>query len=81
VGYRFLVVKSGVSDMHVGTIVEFRDATFFEDIFPMREEASTTSSKLSVNKEPAVLIEHNECTHEENPEEDHNEALRRSKRL
>jgi hypothetical protein len=48
--------------MHVGTIVEFRDATFFEDIFPMREEVSMTSSELSVNKELAVLIEHNEHT-------------------
>ena len=29
IGYRFLIVKSGVSDMHVGTIMESRDATFF----------------------------------------------------
>jgi len=29
VGYRFLIVKSGVPDMHVGTIMESRDATFF----------------------------------------------------
>jgi hypothetical protein len=61
----FLVVKP---DMHVGTIMESRDATFFEDIFPMREEASTTSSELSVNKKPFVLIEHNEHTHEEKSE-------------
>ena len=33
VGYRFLIVKSGVPDMHVGTIMESRDATFFENIF------------------------------------------------
>jgi hypothetical protein len=46
----------------------------------MRKEASTTSSELSVKKEPVVLIEHNERTHEENPKEDDNEALRRSKR-
>jgi hypothetical protein len=80
VGYRFLVVKFGVPDMHVGTIMESRDATFFENIFPMREEARRTSSELSVNKEPIVLIEYNERTHEKNPEEDDNEALRRSKR-
>jgi hypothetical protein len=66
--------------MHVGTIMESRDATFFENIFPMREEARRTSSELSVNKEPIVLIEYNERTHEKNPEEDDNEALRRSKR-
>jgi hypothetical protein len=75
VGYRFLVVKFGVPNMHVGT--ESKYATFFGDIFPMREEGSTTSSELSVNKEPAVLIEHNEHTHEKNPKEDDNEALRR----
>ena len=32
--YRFLVVKSEVSDKHVDTIMESRDATFFENIFP-----------------------------------------------
>ena len=29
VGYRFLIVKSGVPDMHVGTIMKSKDATFF----------------------------------------------------
>ena len=29
VGYRFLIVKFGVPDMHVGTIMESRDAIFF----------------------------------------------------
>ena len=33
VGYRFLVVKSEVLDMKVGTVMESKDATFFEDIF------------------------------------------------
>src|SRR4051812_11656609 len=37
IAYRFLVVKSGLDDMNVGTIFESRDATFFEDIFPMRD--------------------------------------------
>jgi hypothetical protein len=36
IDYRFLIIKSGVPDMHVGTIMKSRDATFFEDIFPMR---------------------------------------------
>jgi hypothetical protein len=80
VGYKFLVVKYGVPDIHVSTIMESRDATFFEDIFFMREEASMTSSELFVIKEPTILIEHNEHTHEENLEEHDNEALRRSKR-
>jgi hypothetical protein len=33
IAYRFLVVKSEVSDMHVDTMFESRDATFFENIF------------------------------------------------
>ena len=40
IGYRFLVVKSEVPDMHVGTIMESNDATFFEDIFPMKDMAT-----------------------------------------
>jgi hypothetical protein len=36
IGYKFLIIKSGVPNMHVGTIIESRDATFFENIFPMR---------------------------------------------
>jgi hypothetical protein len=30
VGYRFLFIKSEVPNMHVGTIMESRDATFFK---------------------------------------------------
>jgi len=37
IAYRFLVVKSKVPDMHVDTIMESRDATFFENIFPMKD--------------------------------------------
>jgi hypothetical protein len=33
VGYRFLIVKSRVPDMHVDTIMESRDATFSKNIF------------------------------------------------
>jgi hypothetical protein len=29
IGYKFLIIKSGVPDMHVGTIMDSRDATFF----------------------------------------------------
>ena len=33
---RFLVIKSEISGIDVNSIVEFRDATFFEDVFPMK---------------------------------------------
>jgi hypothetical protein len=29
VGYRFLIINSEISDMHVGIIMESKDATFF----------------------------------------------------
>ena len=34
IGYRFLIVKSGVPDMHVGTIMKSRDAIFLKTFFP-----------------------------------------------
>ena len=43
IGYRFLVVKSEVPDMHVGTIMESNDVTFFEDIFPMKDMATSSN--------------------------------------
>ncbi|KAL0439894.1 UNVERIFIED_CONTAM: Retrovirus-related Pol polyprotein from transposon RE1 [Sesamum latifolium] len=33
---RFLVIKSEISGIEVNTIVEFRDAVFIEDVFPMK---------------------------------------------
>jgi hypothetical protein len=36
IGYRFLIINSKVPDMHVGTIMESRGATFFENEFPMK---------------------------------------------
>ena len=46
VGYRFLKVKSRVPDMHVGTIMESIDATFFENIFPMRDGISSSRQEF-----------------------------------
>jgi hypothetical protein len=36
VGYRFLIINSSVPEMDVDTIMKSRDATFFEDEFPMK---------------------------------------------
>jgi hypothetical protein len=80
VGYRFLVVRSGVPDLLVSTIMESRDATFFENIFPMRDETSS-SRKESVEKDDSTKsIELNEPTFIEHLEKDNDEAPRRSKR-
>jgi hypothetical protein len=62
IGYRFLIIKSGVHDMHVGTIMDSSDATFFEDIFPMREDYCSTSQNSIINNKPTEMIEHNEQT-------------------
>jgi hypothetical protein len=34
IGYRFLIINSGVPDMLVSTIMESRDAMFFRTNFP-----------------------------------------------
>uniref|UniRef100_A0A453CRN0 Uncharacterized protein n=1 Tax=Aegilops tauschii subsp. strangulata TaxID=200361 RepID=A0A453CRN0_AEGTS len=83
VGYRFLIIKFEVSDMHVGTIMESNDATFFEDIFPMKDMSSSSnqeiptpsSEEFAVIPEPTIAMEH-----VENPIEGYNGTPVRSKR-
>jgi len=43
--YRFLVHKSEIPDIHINMIIKFRDAVFFEDIFPYKREEDKTSGK------------------------------------
>nr|AAU44091.1 putative polyprotein [Oryza sativa Japonica Group] len=80
VGYRFLIVNSGVPDMCVGTITESRDATFFENEFPMKNTPSTSSQEPVLPHEHFAPIKHNDQTPDENPEEDNIVATRKSKR-
>ncbi|TKC13487.1 hypothetical protein FA727_23545 [Robertmurraya kyonggiensis] len=80
VGYRFLVVNSGVPDMAVGTIFETRDATFFENMFPMKNGTSSSRQEIIEDDISAEPIVHDEFSHVRHPEEDNNEAPRRSKR-
>ena len=83
IGYRFVIVKSEVPDMHVGTILESNDATFFEDIFPMKDMPSSSNQempRLSSEEfvpfpESTTLIEHHE-----NYVGDDNETPKSSKR-
>ena len=79
VGYRFLIVKSGIPDMHVGTIIESRDTIFFKNIFPMRDGTSSSRQEFIKDDISAEPIEHNKPTVVENPEEDNNDAPRKSK--
>jgi hypothetical protein len=65
VGYRFLIINAEVPDMHVGTIKESRDATFFENEFPMKIAPSTTSHESIIPHEHQnfILVEQIEEPH------------------
>ena len=82
VGYRFLIINSSAPDMAVGTVMESRDATFFENEFPMKIGAPSVSSHDSVPEFHESNIHADDNTHEleQNPEEDDNTVTRRSKR-
>ena len=43
--YRFLVHESNISDIHKNTIMELRNASFFEDVFPCKSKVDPNSSK------------------------------------
>nr|CAD39988.3 OSJNBb0045P24.6 [Oryza sativa Japonica Group] len=78
IAYRFLIVKSEVPDMHVGTIMESRDATFFESFFPMKDTHSSSSQPSEVIPSSITPPEQTEHTHEYVTEEDVSEAPRRT---
>ena len=45
--YRFLIHKSEHSEMHVNTIIESRNASFFEQVFPNKTGQHTSTNKRS----------------------------------
>ena len=47
--------------------MESKDATFFEDIFHMRDMQSTYRQESEETPEPAIPMEYYERTHDENP--------------
>jgi hypothetical protein len=81
-GYRFLIIKSNVPDMYVDTIMESRDATFFENEFPMKNTPSETSHETIIphEQELSIPIDHAEDSHMHIPEEDDTIVTRKSKR-
>ena len=66
--YRFIVYKSDVYNIHKNTIMESRNASFFEHIFPWKTQEETSSNKRTHSPEEPEEVE---------PEE---VELRRSKR-
>ncbi|KAK1686094.1 hypothetical protein QYE76_046942 [Lolium multiflorum] len=75
---KFLVVKSGVDDMNVGTIFESRDATFFEDIFPMRDMHGMSSWESDPIHETPMESDDESDDESSDSDEDDNEAPTRS---
>ena len=45
--YRFLVHKSDISDIHNNTIIESRNASFLEDIFPYKDVPKMSCNKIT----------------------------------
>jgi hypothetical protein len=83
IAYRFLVIKSEISNVHVDTFLESHDVTFFENIFPMKKSYDMSSLSTNViadtSSEPSENFDHAEYTHELIHEEIDSEAPRRSK--
>jgi hypothetical protein len=82
VRYKFLILNSEVPDMHVGTIMESRDATFFENEFPIKITPNTISHESIIphEHEHFILIEQIEETLTQNPKEDDIVVTRKSQR-
>ena len=45
IAYRFLVHESNISNIHKNMIMESRNASFFEDVFPCKSKEEPSSSK------------------------------------
>ena len=71
--YRFLVHKYDILDIHVNTIIESRNASFFENIFPIKNACDGSSLKRTHDTATSD-IDHESINYESE------EALRRSKR-
>ena len=64
--YRFLIHKSDIPDMNANTIIESRNAIFFEEIFPYK--STQISSSLKRNFESTSSTSHDQELMEERNE-------------
>jgi hypothetical protein len=66
IGYRVVVIKLEVSDVHVDTVLESHDVTFFENIFPITNLYGMSSLPANViadtTPEPSKIFDHAEHT-------------------
>jgi hypothetical protein len=63
IGYRFLIINSRVPDMLDGTNMESRDATFFEDEFPMKVTHDMSNDEPTIPHENFIPVQHTEGSH------------------
>ena len=68
--------------MHIDTIMESRDTTFFENMFPVKDMHINSKFSTEITPQPAAPIESSEQSdeHEHILEKEDSEAPRRSKR-
>jgi hypothetical protein len=62
--YKFFIIKSEIPDVHANTMTESRDASFFKNIFPMKDSVASSSQPTYIstlepsnNYEPTTDIE------------------------
>ena len=72
--YRFLVYKFEILDIHKNTIMESRNVSFFEHIFPCKSDEGLSSSKPTYETM-------NEDSQDKNQEQEVEDEPRRSKRI
>jgi glutathione synthase/RimK-type ligase-like ATP-grasp enzyme len=82
VGYKILIINSSIPEMVVDTIMESRDAIFFENEFPMKNAPSTTGHKFIIfhEHENFTPIKQIKESHMQNPDEDDTIVTRKIKR-
>ena len=66
--YRFLVHKSDISDIHVSAIMESKNATFFENVFPHKMSCEARLQKHFFDA--ITSASHNRSNVELNKDED-----------
>ena len=56
IAYRFLIYKLDILDLHVNTIIESRNASSFEEIFPYKSTQESSSLKRNFESTSSTLM-------------------------
>jgi len=55
--YQFLIYKSDIPNLHVNTIIETRNASFFEEIFPYKSTQESSSLKRNFKSTSSTSLD------------------------